>query len=124
MLSQRRIKMAKRTIAHLKKNRSRLANSLPPMEMTLRGSLYKRFIQCGKPLCRCKKPPARGHGPYHYLTVNYGVGNTVSIKVPPQMVDDVARWVGNYKELYKRLEAISKINLELIRESKQKQKNR
>jgi len=118
--------MTRSRVFSLKQKRSRLAKSLPPIEMTLRGSLYKRFMRCGKPVCRCKQPGARGHGPYYYLTINRGAGNTISIKVPPQMVDEVAKGVRNYKELHRKLEGISRINLELIAENKKmgKQKRR
>ena len=112
--------MTRSRMSTLRQKRSRIAKSLPPIEMTLRGSLYERFIPCGKLLCRCKLPGARGHGPYYYLTINRGAGNTISIKVPFQMVDEVSKWVRNYKKLHRKLEEISRINLELIAENKKK----
>lgn len=109
-------------VSNLKQKRSRLAESLPPVERTLRGSLYERFMRCGKPVCRCKQPGAPGHGPYYYLTINRGAGNTISIKVPPQMVSEVKQWAQNYKKLRRKLEEISRINLELISESKNRKR--
>jgi hypothetical protein len=116
--------MTRKTMSTLRQRRNRLAGNLPPIELTLRGSLYKRFIRCGKSLCRCKLPGARGHGPYHYLTVNRGAGNTISLKIPEQMVEEVAEWVRNYKELHRKLEEISRINLELIAENKKLEKTK
>ena len=112
--------MTRSRMSTLRQKRNRIVKSLPPIEMTLRGSLYKRFLRCGKPICRCKQPGARGHGPYYYLTINQGAGNTISIKVPSQMVDEVSKWVRNYKKLHRKLEEISRINLELIAEKKKK----
>ena len=116
--------MVRSAASTLRQRRNRLAGSLPPIEMTLRGSLYKRFIRCGKSLCRCQLPGARGHGPYHYLTVNRGAGNTISLKIPEQMVEEVAEWVRNYKELHRKLEEISRINLELVAENKKQEKTK
>ena len=114
--------MARTKTTHLKMKRGRIVRDLPPAGLTLRGSLYMRFLKCGKAYCRCKKPGARGHGPYYYLTINRGVGNTVSIQVPKEALDEVAQWVSNYRKLRKGLEAISEINLDMISESKKKWK--
>lgn len=106
-------------VAGLEKRRRKVARGLPNPEQILRGSLVRRFIQCGKPNCICKREG--GHGPYFYLTINKGAGKTLSIKIPTDQQAQVRVWLRNYRRLRKGLEAISDTNLALILETKANQ---
>ena len=55
------------------------------------------------------------HGPAYYLTVSYAKGKTRQVYVPKALRPLAATWVRNYHQAMTVLEAISSINLELIR---------
>lgn len=93
--------------------RKRRASTLPDVEETLRGSLLRRFIPCGKPRCRCHK--GRGHGPYYYLTVNKAGKKVLCQKIPAGREKQVQAWLKNYQKLKKGLEDIWDLNLAIIR---------
>ena len=100
-----------------KKQRA-LKQSLPPLDKIIRGSLLKRYIECGKLNCQCHKEG--GHGPYYYLTINYPGGKTKCVQIPQNNVREVQKWVQNYKKTKGVLERISNLNLKCI-EYKKKQ---
>ena len=104
----------------LQQRRQGLARLLPSAEEILRGSLVERYVSCGNPDCRC----ARGqrHGPVWYLTVTLGAGRTAGWVVPTEQVDQVRRWIENYRRVKDDLEKISAINHELLRRSRSKKK--
>ena len=97
----------------LEQKKLRLLSALPHLCDTLRGSLLKRFVKCGKPTCKCHQ--GRGHGPYFYLTINYPGGHGICRKISPPHQKQVKTWLNNYAKLKKGLEKIWKVNLELIR---------
>jgi hypothetical protein len=112
--------LAKLPVLALQLRRQGLAKLLPPAEEILRGSLVERYVTCGNPDCRC----ARGqrHGPIWYLTVTLGPGRTAGGVVPQQQVEQVRRWIENYRRVKDDLEKISDINRELLRRSRPKKK--
>ena len=81
----------------LRHRRQGLAQQLPPVAETLRGSLVERYVTCGNPACKC----ARGerHGPVWYLTVTLGQGRTTGGIVPSEKVDQVRSWIENYHKV-------------------------
>src|SRR2546428_4317978 len=68
------MKLGRLSTLALRNRREGLAQRLPHLEETLRGSLIQRFMSCGHPDCKC----ARGerHGPFWYLSVTLGPGRT------------------------------------------------
>jgi hypothetical protein len=115
-----RMALGKLPVLALQQRRQGLAKLLPPTEEVLRGSLIERYVSCGNPDCRC----ARGqkHGPVWYLTVTLGAGRTAGWVVPQAQVDQVRRWIENYRRVKGDLEKISDINHELLRRSRPKKK--
>jgi hypothetical protein len=97
----------------LRRRRQGLVQLLPPAGEVLRGSLVQRYVTCGNPLCKC----ARGerHGPVWYLSVTLGPGRTTGGVVPAEQMEQVRRWIENYRHLKGALETISEINRELLR---------
>lgn len=86
--------------------------SLPPFEEMVRGSIFERWIRCGKASCHCSQ--GQGHLTA-YLSVSFKAGKTVQITVPRKLVPRVRRWVENYSEFWSALEQISEINRRLLR---------
>jgi hypothetical protein len=106
----------------LRQRRQGLANQLPPVAETLRGSLVERYVTCGNPACKCAK--GERHGPSWYLTVTLGPGKTTGGIIADDKVDQVRGWVQNYQKVKDHLEKISEINRELLRRERQKQRQR
>ena len=106
----------------LRQRRQGLAQQLPPVAETLRGSLVERYVTCGNPACKC----ARGerHGPVWYLTVTLGQGRTTGGIVPSEKLDQVRSWIENYHKVKDHLEKISEINRELLRRQREQQRKR
>ena len=48
-----------------------------------RGTLLKRMMTCGKPVCACKASPPRLHGPYYQWTRKVD-GKTVTVNLSAQ----------------------------------------
>ena len=106
----------------LRQRRQGLANQLPPVTETLRGSLVERYVTCGNPACKCAK--GERHGPIWYLTVTLGPGETTGGIVAADKVEQVRSWVQNYQKVKDHLEKISAINRELLRRERNKQRRR
>ena len=60
-------------------------------------------------------PAAKRHGPVWYLSVTLGPGRTTGGVVPAEQMEQVQRWIENYRHLKGALETISEINRELLR---------
>ena len=97
----------------LRRRRQGLVKLLPPAGEVLRGSLVERYVTCGNLSCKC----ARGerHGPMWYLTVTLGPGRTTGGIISANHLEQVRRWIENYRRLKDDLEGISEINRELLR---------
>jgi hypothetical protein len=104
----------------LRQRRQGLANLLPPVAETLRGSLVERYVTCGNPACKCAK--GERHGPIWYLTVTLGRGRTTGGIIPEEKVAEVRGWIENYHKVKDHLERISEINRELLRRERAKQR--
>ena len=106
----------------LRQRRQGLAQQLPPVTETLRGSRVERYVTCGNPSCKCTK--GERHGPMWYLTVTLGRGRTTGAIVPTEKVDQVRGWIENYHKVKNHLEKISEINRELLRRQREQQRKR
>jgi hypothetical protein len=106
----------------LRQRRQGLAQQLPPVTETLRGSLVERYVTCGNPACKCAK--GERHGPVWYLTVTLGRGRTTGGIVPSEKLDQVRSWIENYHKVKDHLEKISEINRELLRRQREQQRKR
>lgn len=106
----------------LRQRRQGLAQQLPSVTETLRGSLVERYVTCGNPSCKCAK--GERHGPMWYLTVTLGPGRTTGGIVPAEKVDQVRGWIENYHKVKDHLEKISEINRELLRRQREQQRKR
>lgn len=78
----------------------------------MRGTVRTREPRCGKQRCHCAS------GPDHLvtcLTVSFAGARTEQISLPESVVAQAQRWVANYQAWWNAVEAISAINLELLR---------
>ena len=105
--------MASPKAQRLALRRQKLFQQLCGLGPILRASLIRRFTQCGRTGCKCMRGDK--HGPAYYLTVSYAKGRTRQVYVAKDLLPLAERWVRNYHQALTALEAISSINLELIR---------
>ncbi len=98
---------------HLLKQRTKTAERLGDVSQILRGTLLERMTRCNKSGCRCMR--GEKHGPAYYVTVTYGKGKTRQIYVSKERKGVVEAWIANYYRVWKVLEEISRVNLELLR---------
>jgi hypothetical protein len=101
--------------------REKLLGKLPITGELLRGSLLERTVRhrSGCPKC------ARGEGHRVFvLTVTYPGGRTRQFSVRRERVDEVRRWLSNYRELKEAVEAICELNHDLLRPQRAASKKR
>lgn len=103
---------ADRKVKVLMKKGQEIAKGLGYRGHLLKGSMVKYYNVCGKKDCRCKK--GKKHGPYLYVSVYEGK-KTRLIYVPRGMESKVREWVGNVRELHKRVSEISRLNVGVLR---------
>ena len=99
------------TIAALEKKRAcllRLLNSGRPL---LASTLSEIRTRCGKPSCHC----ASGEGHAAHLLTRRENGRTRTIYVPSGLVDEVRKWVGEYRRLKELMLEITIIGEEIVR---------
>ena len=78
----------------------------------LKGSIVRYYNVCGKKECRCKR--GKKHGPYLYVSVYEGK-KTRLVYVPKGMEKKVYEWVGNLRELQRKVSEISQLNVEVLK---------
>ena len=106
------------SITDLKKRRQQLVVKLSSCEgVVMRGSLIKRYFQCGKPGCKCIKGP--GHGPKYYLSVSFPGRRPEQLYVPQSYQSLIEQHLANYQDLKDIIEEISNINREILRRRKE-----
>lgn len=92
--------------------REKLVSKLPVSGELLRGSLLERTIRHTKGCPKC----ARGEGHHVFvLTVTYPGGRTRQFSVRRERVTEVRRWLRNYQELKRAIEAICELNHDFLR---------
>jgi hypothetical protein len=99
-------------LTRLLAQRRRVRARLPTFEEIVRGSVFTRWMRCGKPTCRCAR--GRRHRAT-YLGVSFAGGRTVQISLPPALVATARRWVANYQAWWRAIETVSEINRDLLR---------
>lgn len=95
--------LARRRDARLKK--------LAQVQPFIAGSLAKVGVKCGNPNCKC----ASGERHEAWVLTRKERGKTVTVHVPRDMVEEVARWAAEYKRLKVLLREISELGEEAIR---------
>ena len=90
----------------------RLVSKLLMSGELLRRSLVERTVRHSKDCPKC----ARGEGHRVFvLTVTYPGGRTRQFSVRRERVAEARRWLSNYQELKKAIEAICELNHDLLR---------
>ena len=62
------------------------------------GSLVRRFMPCGNPLCRCMGRPPQLHGPYYQWTYKVK-GKTRTVRLSEDQARLCQEWIRNHRHL-------------------------
>lgn len=92
--------------------RKRLLNELAQLSLLLRASFLERFSTCVRPQCECHR--GKKHGPRAYLAV-YRQKRQRQVYVPQAEHNAVQLGLRQYQRLEEIVQAITDINLELMR---------
>ena len=76
-----------------------------------RGTLLKRLMTCGKPVCACKASPPRLHGPYYQWTRKVE-GKTVTVRLSAEQAKLLKKWIDTGKELDRILAEMEQISMQ------------
>jgi hypothetical protein len=87
-----------------------LITRLPEWPTLIRGSLLRASLTCGQKKCRCRQ--GFKHGPYWYLSINYG-GKTRMHKLRDHQVATVRKAINNYKRWWKTCLKIFEFNTQI-----------
>jgi hypothetical protein len=98
------------------RQRRTLLRRLPVTDEILRGSLLERSIRPHRQGC-AKCASGEGH-PLWVLTVSYSTGRTRQVSLRVEQVDEVRRWLGNYRKLKDGIEELCELNQQLLRQQR------
>jgi hypothetical protein len=79
------------------------------------GSLYTRWMVCGKPNCRCRSNPEQRHGPYYQLTWKEG-GITIARRLSAEHAKLYQEWIANRQRLDALLSQMHRISRKAARQ--------
>jgi len=94
------------------RQRQKLLGELAQLSLLLRASYLERFSTCVRPQCECHR--GKKHGPRAYLAV-YRDKRQRQVYVPQSEQDAVRRGLRQYQRLEEIVQAITEINLQLMR---------
>lgn len=77
----------------------------------VQGSLTRRMVRCGGANCRC----ARGDKHLSHHLTRKVANRTCSVYVPVDMVEEVSRWVAEYRHAKRLLRQITELSEALLR---------
>jgi hypothetical protein len=107
--------------ARLSGSRELLVRQIPDLATILPGSLLSRMVRCNKPGCRyCGKDKGKGHGPIWILSVSLGNRRVRQIPIPRELRKEVEKSLRAFAQTQKLLKEIAAVNLELLKERKQR----
>jgi len=110
-------------VTQLIASRKQLLQQMPDFSTVLPGSLLSRMVRCNKPGCRfCEKGKGKGHGPICILSVSLGNRKVRQIPIPGEFKKEVEESLRAFAQMQKLLKQIAQVNLELLKERKQRRR--
>lgn len=111
------------------KKYEQLKEQIQKIGFIYKGSLLKRYLPCGNPICRCHKDPKKHHGPFYQISWK-DKAKTVSHFVPPGNVAIFRQWLENRHQLMSLLDEMQAVSrqagdcIRAIEKSKNKTKKK
>ncbi len=97
-------------LRRLQQRHHALLAELADIGLVLRGSIARRLVRCGQPMCRCKADPPQLHGPY-YLWTRKVAGKTVTAQLTPEQATLCQDWNRNMRKLDRIVRELQAIGL-------------
>ena len=88
-----------------------LKRELLRLDFARPGSLVRRFMQCGKPGCRCMAEPPMLHGPYYDWTYKVR-GKTIGIRLTEDQAKACEEWITNHRHLRRIVRKMEVLSLQ------------
>ena len=99
-------------LTELEERRKRVGKRLTEVGAMRQGSLYERYLKCGKLGCRCSTEASYSHGPYLSLTKTVK-GKTVLRKIPKDAVESTREHISNFHEFRLLSQEFLEVNEEI-----------
>jgi len=95
----------------------KILDKLQSVRPFVQGSVYDLLTRCGNPVCRCRR-----EGPIHPITrLSWKEGGrTRTIKVPPELKEEVTAWVAEFKRVKELLKEFSNEQREFLKALKRR----
>ncbi|MFH1834119.1 MAG: DUF6788 family protein [bacterium] len=87
-----------------------LKREILPLGFVRPGSLVRRFMPCGNPVCRCMATPPQLHGPYYQWSYKIA-GKTRTIRLSEEQARLCQQWVRNHKRLKRLVRQMEQLSL-------------
>ncbi len=113
-MSTQKISSQEKKLNQLQEKFEKTKAGLSSLGIFRKGSITKRWMTCGNPRCQCRRDPSKRHGPYYWWTTKEK-GRTQAILVPREWLSEARTCVRNYKELKRKLDALSTLSEQIIR---------
>jgi len=98
----------------LEDKKQRIAAKLPRLTDVIRGTVMPWYGVCKSSRCKCHRDKRYLHGPYYRVTYTKG-GKAHHVYVAARDKEWVEVRVRNYKKIWQGIEAISAVNLGLLK---------
>jgi len=83
----------------------------------IRGKFQRWYQVCTKKNCKCHKNRKDRHGPYYRISYFKGK-RAYHVYISENKKHVAKRWTENYNRLWKKIEALSQINIQLLKRGK------
>jgi hypothetical protein len=80
----------------------------------IKGSVQRRWMNCGQSTCGCRKDPDSRHGPYYYWTSKVR-GKTVAYLLSEEEGRVYIDWAGNRQQVEKTLQQLYRLSGQVAR---------
>lgn len=104
--------LSRARVRALQRKRKKLLSELTELSLVIRGSYLERFSTCVRPDCRCHR--GHPHGPRAYVVVTREKKQR-QLYVPKAQTAVVREGIEQHHRLMELVDAISAVNLELMR---------
>lgn len=99
-----------RSLQRLEERHQNLLRELEHIGLVLRGTIGKRMMRCGKPICACRADPPALHGPY-YLWTRKVAAKTVTERLTPEQAEILQGWSRNMRQLDRLVRELQELGL-------------
>lgn len=113
--TKRRKRDMEEKIKIIERKKQELIKGLPSLKKVLRGTFIEWYQVCARANCKCHKDKKYRHGPFYRVSYSKG-GRSHHIYVSSKEKKQAEEWTENYNKLWEGIEAISELNIQILKE--------